>query len=133
MFPYGYEYMKKFLLYHLPAISYAGLIIALSSIPNLNQNRSFLFGYDKLIHFAEYAIFAILIFRSFSHISIKIQFKATIYLSFAFIAIFALFDELYQSRIPGRETDLYDILSDILGAALIVIVMAVRRRYKQVR
>lgn len=120
--------MINFVKFHLPAIAYAGLIILLSSIPDLGTKHNFLHGYDKLIHFCEYAIFAVLIYRSISHISKKIGFYLALGLSLLFILMFAAFDELYQGHIPGRDSNLYDALFDFLGAVLIVLILALRHR-----
>lgn len=83
---------------------------------------------DKLLHFGEYAIFAVLIFRSFSNISLRLGAQYVIYLSLLFIAFFALFDELYQGYVIGRESDVFDLLFDILGATLIIVLMYVRSK-----
>jgi VanZ family protein len=123
--------MKRFVRYHLPAILYAALIICLSSIPDLGKPQLAVLSIDKLLHFGEYAIFAILIFRSFSNVSSRLGSRYVIYLSLLFIALFALFDELYQGYVPGRDPDVLDLLFDILGAALIIALMYIRGRRAQ--
>lgn len=120
--------MKRFLIYHLPAILYGGLIIYVSSIPNLNRPDFSLFKYDKLIHFLEYAIFAFLICRSFFQLIPHRKYKYVTYLSLLFLTLFALFDEFFQSRIPGRESDILDVFSDILGGFLLVVILHIRHR-----
>jgi VanZ family protein len=115
--------MRKLLIYHLPAILYAVLIIYVSSIPNLRPPDISLFKYDKLIHFLEYAVFAVLIYRSFRHLAPPNKFKYVPYLSLLFLAIFALFDEYFQARIPGRDSDVVDAFSDILGGFLIILIL----------
>ena len=122
---------KRIIKYHLPALLYAGLILCLSSIPDLGKSRLAVLRVDKLLHFAEYAVFAVLIFRSFSNISSQLGARCVIYLSLLFIAFFALFDELYQGYIIGRESDAIDLLFDILGATLIIILMYIRTRRRQ--
>ena len=125
--------MKKFINYHLPAIIYAATIIILSSIPGFGHNYVFIFGYDKLIHFCVYAVFAILIFRSASHITKEVSLLMASINSLSFILFFAIGDELYQSKIPGRTSDPYDVLFDFLGAALIVTLLSLYRLQKNKR
>ena len=115
--------MKKFLIYHLPAFLYGGLIIYISSIPNLNRPDISLLKYDKLIHLLEYAIFAFLIYRSFLQLFPLRKFNYVAYFSLLFLSIFAFFDEFFQSRIPGRDSDIYDVLSDILGGFLLILIL----------
>jgi VanZ family protein len=122
--------MERFLKYHLPVILYGALIIIISSIPGLNKSRIAVLGYDKIIHFLEYAIFAFLLFRSF----IRIRFisggnaRYVPYLSFLFLALFAVLDELFQAGVPGRESDILDIAFDILGGLLVISILHFRRR-----
>ena len=124
--------MKKFITYHLPTISYAVAIIILSSIPGFNHKYIIISGYDKLIHFSAYAIFAVLIFRSVSHITKKISLRTAGIISLAFILVFAICDELYQSTTPGRRSDPYDVLFDFLGAAAIIIfVLLCKKKQKR--
>ncbi|MCP4703480.1 MAG: hypothetical protein GY865_02630, partial [candidate division Zixibacteria bacterium] len=56
--------MKIFFLYHFPAIVYALAIFLLSSVPGMNMPEYGFLMADKLLHFLEYALFAVLIFRS---------------------------------------------------------------------
>jgi VanZ family protein len=123
--------VKHFARYHLPAIIYAILILVLSSIPELGPKQKFLIGYDKVIHFCEYAVFAVLIFRSLSHLTMKISFRLSLLISLTFIVLFAALDEFYQGLVPGRETDIYDALFDIMGAVLIVVILAIRKKYSK--
>ena len=120
--------MKKFILYHFPAIVYAVAIIMLSSIPGVRLPELGLLRADKLLHFLEYALFAVLIFRSFSELLKRHGFRYVIISSFSFIMIFAILDEFYQGYIPGRDSDAADALLDVLGATLILLLLWLRRR-----
>lgn len=114
------EKMKTLIKYHLPAILYAVLIIVVSSIPSLTPPKVGIVGMDKIAHFFEYAILAVLVFRSISHLSPRIRPGMMFLLSMLFIVIFAIFDEAYQAYVPGRKSDLYDIVFDLLGSMLIL-------------
>lgn len=125
--------MKEFTKYHLPAVLYAALIIVLSSLPGLGLPSVKIIQLDKIIHFIEYAIFAVLIYRSFSHISDRIKGRLVIFLSMLFVALFAVFDEVYQSYVPGRQSDAFDLLFDFLGALLIIVYLSLRGKYARRR
>ena len=105
--------MKRFSKYHLPAILYAALILVLSSLPGLGVPQIKIVALDKVIHFIEYAIFAVLIYRSFSNLSDKLQGRIVVFFSMLFVVLFALFDELYQSYIPGRQSDPFDFSHEL--------------------
>ena len=112
--------VRWFLVYHLPAIAYATAIILMSSIPNLNAPEFRFLLFDKLAHFVEYAVFAFLAFRSFSHINHRMTRGRAFLLSAMFLSLFALLDEFYQHFVPGRYSDIYDLIGDILGALVVL-------------
>ncbi|UCD18589.1 MAG: VanZ family protein [Candidatus Zixiibacteriota bacterium] len=120
--------MRNAIKYHIPAAAYAVLIIILSSLPSLNPPQVNIAGIDKVAHFLEYAILAVLVFRSFSHISPRLQIRLTFVLSLLFVFVFAALDEFYQSYIPGRQSDVYDMLFDVLGSSIILFYLWYRRR-----
>ena len=110
----------KIVKYHLPAILYAAGIIAVSSISNLKISRVNIIAFDKIIHFMEYAIFAFLIFRSIYNVSPRITLKQTLLISALFLSFFALTDEIVQHFIPGRQSELWDLLADISGSIIVL-------------
>jgi VanZ family protein len=120
--------MTRFLLYHIPAVLYAVAIIVVSSIPDLQPPRVREFGLDKLAHSLEYAILAVLAFRSISRWGRGLASNRTVLLSALFVCLFAIGDETYQNWIPGRFSDVYDVLADLLGALLVLVALEWRRR-----
>ena len=120
--------LHRFAKFHLPAIIYALVIIVVSSIPNLQSPKVVAIAFDKVAHLFEYAIFTILIFRSFSHWSVTSKPTRTFLFSALFLSLFAIFDESYQNLIPGRNSDLLDILADLSGALLVLMVLGLRRK-----
>lgn len=117
----------RFLWYHLPVILYAAAILAVSSLGNLRTPKMKLIAFDKVAHFLEYAIFGILTYRSFSHLRWTSGTKRTILFSIIFLAIFAVINELFQSMIPGRSSDIYDVLADLGGAVLVLVILLLWR------
>lgn len=77
---------------------------------------------DKLAHMLEYSLFGLLVGRA-------IRFTWTgagrVVMTFAAVGIGAamgLLDELYQSTVPGRTSDPYDWLVDVLAVAAAVVI-----------
>ncbi|MEW5925772.1 MAG: VanZ family protein [Candidatus Zixiibacteriota bacterium] len=120
--------IKHFAKFHLPAVIYAILIIIISSVHGLGLPPVKNIALDKLIHFIEYALFAVLIFRSFSHLSPALRDRIVVFLTMLFITLFAVFDEIYQSYVPGRHSDPFDFLFDIMGALFIILYLVVRKK-----
>jgi len=123
--------IRRFISFHLPVTLYAIVVIALSSIPNLNPPPIKLLATDKLIHFVEYGIFALLAFRSFSNVGSVSQVNRATLVSALFICVFAVFDEYYQRFVPGRFFDIYDILTDVCGAFLVLSLLWIRLKRKR--
>ena len=121
---------RRFLWYHFPLILYAILVIGVSSLRNLRGPHVDFIALDKLAHFVEYALFALLTWRSFSHLSSRLSANMALLLSLLFLAVFALIDEYFQSFIPGRHADAADWATDILGAFLVLALLWIRRRRK---
>jgi len=110
-----------FLRYWLPVLVYVGLIFALSSlhgpaVPDLFPNV------DKLEHMLEYSLFGLLAGRA-----IRFTLGGTghrLAAAFATIALGAVvgaLDELYQSRVPGRSSDLLDWIVDVGAVAIAIL------------
>ena len=119
---------RRFLYYHLPMILYGGVIITISSIPDLHTPEVRDIAFDKAAHFAEYALFAFLTFRSFSNWDWMNRLGRGCIFAALFLTLFAVFDEFYQSLIPGRFASVYDVLADLGGALLVLAFFEARRR-----
>lgn len=104
--------------YHLPIIIYAVLIFIGSSISTLPSEIPDFDFMDKFIHFMEYFIFGILLWRSaykWNKIAKSLMFITIV---FSIGAFYALSDEFHQLYVPGRDGNLYDWLADIFGLAV---------------
>ena len=112
---------------------YAGLIIAVSSIPHLKTPKIIIFQFDKIAHFLEYALLAFLTYRSGTHLTPRITRHTAFLLSAMFVAIFASLDELYQRTVPGRHSGMGDLSMDLAGAALVLILLWYRGRTENPR
>ena len=99
----------------LPAVLWAGLIFALSSVPDLGTDLGF---WDtvlrKLAHLGEYAVLGALVYRAAGSA------PAAIVLSSAYAAT----DEIHQAFVAGRHGSPLDWLIDTAGVVLGVVVTA---------
>lgn len=129
----GIHCLRKFIIYHLPAIAYAVGIIALSSIPRLKTPELEFIAVDKVAHFIEYAVFSFLTFRSLSHLDRLVNTNYAFWIAALFLAAFAWLDETYQRLIPGRHAHLADFLTDVLGALLVLLLLWFRSRKRHRR
>ena len=76
-------------------------------------------GFDKVVHFVEYGILGFLLFRVIFS-SGKASAKWSSVLVILFAAAVGALDESYQS-FTGRDSNIYDWFSDLLGATIAAI------------
>jgi len=114
---------NNLLLYHLPLLAYAIVIIVLSSLSHLKTPEIRFLAFDKIAHFFEYALLAFLTVRSFSHISQNISKNKAYLLTALFIIIFALFDEYFVQTLSRRVSSMYDLMADVVGAYILMLSM----------
>jgi VanZ family protein len=122
---------SNFVRYHLPTLFWGAVIITLMSIPTNYIPKVHILGYDKLGHSAFFLLLGFLVYRSIEHSKLKpkssyrsIQFMLIIVGSFGYLS------ELYQHFIPGRSTDFYDWIADLIGAFGSVIIIFIYNYYK---
>ena len=93
----------------LPVVAWAGLIFALSSVPDLGTGLG---GWDlvlrKLAHAAEYAVLGALLLRAVRRPAV----------AFALGVAYAISDEFHQSLVPGRAGSPLDVALDAAGVAV---------------
>lgn len=106
---------KKLLIYKLPPILFAGVILLLSSLPNAQAPSFDIRNIDKFYHGLEYFLFGILIFRAFPHVHASPRRVVFYVLLFVFGFVYAGLDETVQSFVPNRDSSIGDWLADIIG------------------
>jgi VanZ family protein len=124
--------MRAFLTYHLPVLAYGTLILAISSIPNLHTPGLKFLAADKIAHFLEYALFALLVYRSVRHLAARHHSTVSLLVAILFLAAFAAGDEYVQKFTPGRHSDTRDFLLDLLGGTLVVLILWARHHRQAV-
>lgn len=113
----------------LPPLLWAGVILFATSVPEgLVSDR--LSPFDKALHFAAYALFAVLLSRDISQLTGRWR---AAFLAIIIAVAFGAADEWHQRFIPGRRSDLADWRADSVGAALGAIVFALYHRARRSR
>ena len=108
--------MKRKVLAFLPLALWAALIFALSHRTDLPQKPE-LPGFDKLAHAAEYALLAFLLARALVR-GLDVAPRKAAVLALCLGAAFGATDELHQRFVPGRDSSVYDLAADVVGAGL---------------
>ncbi len=115
-----------FLIYYLPVVIWAVIILVVSSLPHPYITKPSWTKYDKAAHFIEYAVFGFPLARALWHENNKNVTLFIVSLSLLIAGAFAALDEIHQKYIPGRIGSLGDFIANISG---IVIAHLVYFRY----
>jgi VanZ family protein len=110
-------------------MGYCSFIYYLSDQPSLPTPMLFLHQ-DKLFHATAYAVLAFFAMGYFSRVLANYRFALIV--AFVFAALYGATDEWHQSFVEGRDADVYDWLADMLGAALLLLVVSKCRFFKRV-
>jgi VanZ family protein len=121
------SFLGVFLRYWLPVLAYVTLIFALSSIANLAAPKTLKNG-DKLAHFGEYLLLGMLLSRAFRGSRVFASALACSLLAIVLGFATGLFDELFQTRVPGRISSAYDFLFDAAGVVVGTLLYALLKR-----
>jgi VanZ family protein len=122
-----WEAVVKFVRYWLPVLAYVALIFALSSRPNLRPQLKFEFA-DKVAHIMEYGGLGVLTVRALRSVP---RFRAPLLggmLALFLGLVVGISDELFQSTVPNRDSNVLDVVADMIGLALAQLVYLVMRR-----
>ncbi|MGN7611773.1 VanZ family protein [Magnetococcales bacterium HHB-1] len=104
-------------------IAYSGLIFYLSSTPAEKLPPLFFPGFDKIIHALEYGLLAWIALKSVTSFP-RIPYPYLF--AWGYSTLYSISDEWHQSYVPGRHSDIFDLMADIFGATLL---LALYHRY----
>jgi VanZ family protein len=111
------RFFVLFMGFWLPVAVYVTAIFALSAQPNLKPPLTFVNG-DKILHAGEYFVLGLLLVRAL-RATLRVSrplFAAMI--TIALVLVVGASDEFFQSFIPGRQSDIFDVLADLTGGAI---------------
>jgi VanZ family protein len=114
------SFSSLLLRFWTPAVLYAAMVLFIGSRPHLQSPVSF-FGADKVAHAGMYLGLGLLLTRA-TRASIKSPMPAAL-LAICLGILVGTGDELNQSRVPGRSCDVFDLLADTAGLALVPLVV----------
>jgi VanZ family protein len=107
--------VSRFLRLTLPALLYAGLIFLVSSLSR-PPGPPLVHGLDKAVHFTVYAGLGLLAARALAGHGVRPG-RAALW-ALALSALYAASDEVHQAFVPGRSSEVWDWVADVLGAGL---------------
>ncbi len=121
----------RFLVYWLPVYVYAIIIFYLSSMTPVDL-PPIVFS-DKIVHMIEYFLFALLLIRAMFH-SCPYVFRSSPFLmTFVLGTLYAFSDEIHQYFVPGRVFSYHDLLADIIGIVLAIVMCWSIKRWIQLK
>ena len=118
--------MKPIYRYHLPAGLAAVAVLIAAVIPGLSLPPIPKFGVDKVAHSTEFAVLAVLVYRSLSHSPLS---RNAVILGISGIFLWSLMTELIQIPIPGRYCDIMDMLANLIGILVVFCVVVVKKMW----
>lgn len=105
--------LRRFVVFVLPILLYAGVIFHLSSRPMRLPVR--VRHLDKLVHFAEYAGLGLLVGRALT--GYGVERRRALWTGVALGTVYGLSDEIHQRFTPHRSFEISDLVADFLGSS----------------
>jgi len=84
--------------------------------------------FDKFAHFLVYGAFALLIFRGFARTTGSNNFLLIAILTVTVTVAYGVSDEIHQSFVPARDSDVNDVAADCVGAMAAMTALYLFRR-----
>jgi VanZ family protein len=98
-------------------VLYVVMIFFVSSRPYLHSPGPNFKLKDKVAHVAEYSVLGVLLFWGIGFSASRSRGVTFLFLVAVGAAVAGL-DEIFQSAIPGRRTDVYEWVADAIGVAI---------------
>jgi VanZ family protein len=124
----------KTLRYQVPAIFWAVVIFAASSLPGTSPLLRFFFGHDKIVHTVVYFCLAFLTFRALYYQSrFPVPARYALLISVVLSLVYGAADELHQLFVPNRSADIRDFLADAAGALVCLLLLSIAQLIRRRR
>ncbi|MFH1009222.1 MAG: VanZ family protein [Candidatus Latescibacterota bacterium] len=111
---------RSFVRYHLPACAWATLIFIGSSLSSVPTPKTGLLSWDKAAHFAEFAIFGVLLIWAF---------RGRLVPALIVGVGWGMLDEIHQLFVTGRNSNVFDAMADALGVIAVAGVFLLLRAF----
>jgi VanZ family protein len=113
--------MRDWVWRAIPAIAWMALIFALSSQDGVPQPRGLSSVMLPIVaHLALYGVLAILLLRVFQRGGRPT--RSAMVAAVVAAALYGVTDEFHQSYVPGRDSSVFDLFVNTVGATIAVIV-----------
>ena len=106
---------------------YSGFLFWLSSLP---ASPEFVVYPDKILHFAAYFLYALLLWKALSGTSLVTQKWQSLIVVALIASGFAASDELHQSFVAGRNASIYDWFADVAGILGMLTLRIIRVKWR---
>jgi VanZ family protein len=114
-------FLNKFLIYWLPVLVVATVIISLGEVPHLQPPLQFP-NSDKLFHALEFGALGTMLSRALKGSLPGLNPWLVFMITTVCAALVGGCDEYFQQFVPGRESSLLDLAADVTGAVLAQVV-----------
>lgn len=96
-----------------------GTIFYMSHLPASDLKLMLFPGQDKIAHFIVYGILAVTVIGAHSQEVQRAAPLRVVIRSVIICLLFGISDEFHQYFIPGRSVSFFDLVADVLGAAVV--------------
>lgn len=115
----------------VPLVLVMGAIFLLSHLPNTSLSDPLFPHVDKLAHLIAYAALAASLLYALPETWHKWHLARISLLVVLFCLLYGISDEWHQSFVPGRNASAGDVLADVLGACLCMVIYGRWRQHQQ--
>ncbi len=110
------KHENKFIFFWLPVFLYCAIIFVQSSFPSPEQIPELPY-IDKFLHVTAYGIMGALFLRAYSTSeSIGSNIKLVVFLSILSTTVYGVSDEIHQSYVSSRSSEILDVVADFIGS-----------------
>jgi VanZ family protein len=126
--------LDKTWLWALLAIAWMAVIYSLSDRPGgdyegASEATSWLPFATTIAHVGLYFVLSLFVLRAF--VLLRPVSSGLIAYSTVFVAlVYGILDEVHQSNVEGRASEVGDVVADVFGAVLVVVIWIVIRRFR---
>lgn len=120
---------RSFLTLWGPFLAALAVVFWLSSLSYIPMTKHVS---DKLLHAVGYTGLSVLALRAFHGGFNRLRVAPTMFSAVA-ITLWGVSDEFHQTFVPGRDASGWDLLADVFGFAIAVVVVAIWTRSRDLR